>query len=81
MATADLATAQTEVAQSQEQLEIRNKELQVALSAAKAAQKVAAEKAALANATSAELAKKLASEKRRNEELEKKAKGLVKVIE
>lgn len=80
-ATADLATAQTEVAQSQEQLEIRNKELQVALSAAKAAQKIAAEKAALANATSAELAKKLASEKRRNEELEKKAKGLVKVIE
>ncbi len=79
--TADLANAQTEVAQSQEQLEIRNKELQIAMRKALAAQKVADETAKRAEATSLELAKKLAAEKRRNEELEKKAKGLVKVIE
>ena len=79
--TADLANAETLVAASKEQLEIRNKELQAAMRKALAAQKAADENAKRAEATSAELAKKLAAEKRRSEELEKKAKGLVKVIE
>lgn len=67
--------------QSREELEANVQKLDRALAEATAAKKAAVDAAKRAEASSAELAKKLAAEQRRNEELEKKAKGLVKVID